>query len=81
MLLPGVAIASNPCFLNCGLSLTEVPHWSLQGLGKSNGGQSQCFDEPKSANLSGSLVLIVRAQNVRAYFFVFTLTSGQVCEA
>lgn len=51
MLLAGVAIASNPVFSTALLSLTEVPHWSLQGLGNSNEGQSLCFDKPNSANL------------------------------
>lgn len=79
MLLPGVAIASNPVFSTALLSLTEVPHSSLQGLGKSNGGQSLCFDKPNSASLDGCVVLIVRTQNVRAKL-VFTHTLRQVCE-
>lgn len=79
MLLPGVAIASNPVFSTLLLSLTEVPHWSLQGLGKSNGGQSLCFDKPNSkASLDGCSVLIAQTQNVRANL-VFTHILGQVC--
>lgn len=73
VLLPGVAIASNPVFST---ALTEVPHWSLQGLGKSNGGQSLCFDRPNSGSLDG--LLIAWLHNVRANL-VFTHTSGQVC--
>lgn len=67
--------ASNPVFSTVLLSLTEVPHWSLQGLGKSNGGQLQCFDEPSSASRGGRSALIARTQNVRAYL-VFTHTVG-----
>lgn len=65
--------ASNPVFSTVLLSLTEVPHWSLQGLGKSNGGQLQCFDEPSSASRGGRSALIARTQNARAYL-VFTHT-------
>lgn len=73
MLLPGVAIASNPVFSTALLSLTEVPHWSLQGLGKLNGEQSLCFDKPNSASLDGCLVLIAYMQNVRANLTLRTL--------
>lgn len=79
VLLPGVAIASNPVFSTELLSLTEVPHLSLQGLGKSNGGQSLCFDKPNSASPDGCLVLIALMHNVRANL-VFTHTLRQVCE-
>lgn len=49
-----VVPASNPVFSTVLLSLTEVLHWSSQGLGKSNGGQLECFDEPDSEAVVGS---------------------------
>lgn len=79
MLLPGVAIASNPVFSTVLPSLTEVPHWSLQSLGKSNEGQSLCFDESNSASLSGSLVPDCSDAECERLFCVHTYFRAGVC--